>query len=97
MSDEEVDASKDELSQPLSGEDGDSEATDNFDDEESDEGITDDEFAKFLGSDSDDDSDDDEDSEGTGFDDAAANAIDADDDADDDETDLVIIKILKKL
>ena len=83
MSDEEVDASKDELSQPLSGEDGDSEATDNFDDEESDEGITDDEFAKFLGS----DSDDDEDSEGTGFDDAAANAIDADDDADDDETD----------
>ena len=86
MSDEEVDASKDELSQPLSGEDGDSEATDNFDDEESDEGITDDEFAKFLGSDSDDDSDD-EDSEGTGFDDAAANAIDADDDADDDETD----------
>lgn len=87
MSDEEVDASKDELSQPLSGEDGDSEATDNFDDEESDEGITDDEFAKFLGSDSDDDSDDDEDSEGTGFDDAAANAIDADDDADDDETD----------
>ena len=87
MSDEEVDASKDELSQPLSGEDGDSEATDNFDDEESDEGITDDEFAKFLGSDSDDDSDDDEDSEGTGFDDAAANAIDADDDEDDDETD----------
>ena len=87
MSDEEVDASKDELSQPLSGEDGDSEATDNFDDEESDEGITDDEFAKFLGSDSDDDSDDDEDSEGTGFDDAAANAIDADNDADDDETD----------
>ena len=87
MSDEEVDASKDELSQPLSGEDGDSEVTDNFDDEESDEGITDDEFAKFLGSDSDDDSDDDEDSEGTGFDDAAANAIDADDDADDDETD----------
>ena len=87
MSDEEVDASKDELSQPLSGEDGDSEATDNFDDEESDEGITDDEFAKFLGSDSDDDSDDDEDSEGTGFDDAAANAIDADDDSDDDETD----------
>ena len=87
MSDEEVDASKDELSQPLSGEDGDSEATDNFDDEESDEGVTDDEFAKFLGSDSDDDSDDDEDSEGTGFDDAAANAIDADDDADDDETD----------
>ena len=83
MSDEEVDASKDELSQPLSGEDGDSEATDNFDDEESDEGITDDEFAKFLGS----DLDDDEDSEGTGFDDAAANAIDADDDADDDETD----------
>lgn len=83
MSDEEVDASKDELSQPLSGEDGDSEATDNFDDEESDEGITDDEFAKFLGS----DSDDDEDSEGTGFDDAAANAIDADDDSDDDETD----------
>ena len=82
MSDEEVDASKDELSQPLSGEDGDSEATDNFDDEESDEGITDDEFAKFLGSDL-----DDEDSEGTGFDDAAANAIDADDDADDDETD----------
>ena len=60
MSDEEVDASKDELSQPLSGEDGDSEATDNFDDEESDEGITDDEFAKFLGSDSDDDSDDDD-------------------------------------
>ena len=90
MSDEEVDASKDELSQPLSGEDGESEATDNFDDEESDEGVTDDEFAKFLGSDSDDDSDDDyddEDSEGTGFDDAAANAIDADDDADDDETD----------
>ena len=87
MSDEEVDASKDELSQPLSGEDGDSEVTDNFDDEESDEGITDDEFAKFLGSDSDDDSDDDEDSEGTGFDDAAANAIDADDDSDDDETD----------
>ena len=87
MSDEEVDASKDELSQPLSGEDGDSEATDNFDDEESDEGITDDEFAKFLGSDSDDDSDDDEDSEGTGFDDAAANAIDADNDSDDDETD----------
>ena len=87
MSDEEVDVSKDELSQPLSGEDGDSEATDNFDDEESEEGITDDEFAKFLGSDSDDDSDDDEDSEGTGFDDAAANAIDADDDADDDETD----------
>lgn len=86
MSDEEVDASKDELSQPLSGEDGDSEATDNFDDEESDEGVTDDEFAKFLGSDSDDDYDD-EDSEGTGFDDAAANAIDADDDADDDETD----------
>lgn len=86
MSDEEVDASKDELSQPLSGEDGDSEATDNFDDEESDEGVTDDEFAKFLGSDSDDDSDDDEDSEGTGFDDAAANAIDADDDSDDDET-----------
>ena len=86
MSDEEVDASKDELSQPLSGEDGDSEATDNFDDEESDEGITDDEFAKFLGSDSDDDSDDDEDSEGTGFDDAAANAIDADNDSDD-ETD----------
>ena len=83
MSDEEVDASKDELSQPLSGEDGDSEVTDNFGDEESDEGITDDEFAKFLGS----DSDDDEDSEGTGFDDAAANAIDADDDADDDETD----------
>ena len=83
MSDEEVDASKDELSQPLGGEDGESEATDNFDDEESDEGITDDEFAKFLGS----DSDDDEDSEGTGFDDAAANAIDADDDADDDETD----------
>lgn len=83
MSDEEVDASKDELSQPLSGEDGDSEATDNFDDEESDEGITDDEFAKFLGS----DSDDDEDSEGTGFDDAAANAIDADNDSDDDETD----------
>ena len=82
MSDEEVDASKDELSQPLSGEDGDSEATDNFDDEESDEGITDDEFAKFLGS----DSDDDEDSEGTGFDDAAANAIDADNDSDDDET-----------
>ena len=82
MSDEEVDASKDELSQPLSGEDGDSEATDNFDDEESDEGITDDEFAKFLGSDL-----DDEDSEGTGFDDAAANAIDADDDSDDDETD----------
>lgn len=82
MSDEEVDASKDELSQPLSGEDGDSEATDNFDDEESDEGITDDEFAKFLGS----DSDDDEDSEGTGFDDAAANAIDADNDSDD-ETD----------
>ena len=87
MSDEEVDASKDELSQPLSGEDGDSEATDNFDDEESDEGITDDEFAKFLGSDSDDDSNDDEDSEGTGFDDAAANAIDADNDSDDDETD----------
>ena len=87
MSDEEVDASKDELSQPLSGEDGDSEATDNFDDEESDEGVTDDEFAKFLGSDSDDDADDDEDSEGTGFDDAAANAIDADDDTDDDETD----------
>ena len=87
MSDEEVDASKDELSQPLSDEDGDSEATDNFDDEESDEGITDDEFAKFLGSDSDDDSDDDEDSEGTGFDDAAANAIDADDVSDDDETD----------
>lgn len=87
MSDEEVDASKEELSQPLSGEDGDSEATDNFDDEESDEGITDDEFAKFLGSDSDDDSDDDEDSEGTGFDDAAANAIDADDDSDDVETD----------
>ena len=87
MSDEEVDASKDELSQPLSGEDGDSEATDNFDDEESDEGITDDEFAKFLGSDSDDDSDDDEDSEGTGFDNAAANAIDADDDSDDVETD----------
>ena len=86
MSDEEVDASKDELSQPLSGEDGDSEATDNFDDEESDEGVTDDEFAKFLGSDSDDDSDDDEDSEGTGFDDAAANAIDADNDSDD-ETD----------
>lgn len=86
MSDDEVDASKDELSQPLSGEDGDSEATDNFDDEESDEGVTDDEFAKFLGSDSDDDYDD-EDSEGTGFDDAAANAIDADDDADDDETD----------
>lgn len=86
MSDEEVDASKDELSQPLSGEDGDSEATDNFDDEESDEGVTDDEFAKFLGSDSDDDYED-EDSEGTGFDDAAANAIDADDDADDDETD----------
>lgn len=86
MSDEEVDASKDELSQPLSGEDGDSEATDNFDDEESDEGVTDDEFAKFLGSDSDDDYDD-EDSEGTGFDDAAANAIDADDDADEDETD----------
>lgn len=86
MSDEEVDASKDELSQPLSGEDGESEATDNFDDEESDEGVTDDEFAKFLGSDSDDDYDD-EDSEGTGFDDAAANAIDADDDADDDETD----------
>ena len=85
MSDDEVDASKDELSQPLSGEDGDSEATDNFDDEESDEGVTDDEFAKFLGSDSDDY--DDEDSEGTGFDDAAANAIDADDDADDDETD----------
>lgn len=85
MSDEEVDASKEELSQPLSGEDGDSEATDNFDDEESDEGITDDEFAKFLGSDSDDDSD--EDSEGTGFDDAAANAIDADDDSDDVETD----------
>lgn len=83
MSDEEVDASKDELSQPLSGEDGDSEATDNFDDEESDEGITDDEFAKFLGS----DSDDDEDSEGTGFDAAAANAIDADNDSDDDETD----------
>lgn len=83
MSDEEVDASKDELSQPLSSEDGDSEATDNFDDEESDEGITDDEFAKFLGS----DSDEDEDSEGTGFDDAAANAIDADDDSDDDETD----------
>ena len=83
MSDEEVDASKDELSQPLSGEDGDSEATDNFDDEESDEGITDDEFAKFLGS----DLDDDEDSEGTGFDDAAANAIDADNDSDDDETD----------
>lgn len=83
MSDEEVDASKDELSQPLSGEDGESEATDNFDDEESDEGITDDEFAKFLGS----DSDDDEDSEGTGFDDAAANAIDADNDSDDDETD----------
>lgn len=83
MSDEEVDASKDELSQPLSGEDGDSEATDNFDDEESDEGITDDEFAKFLGS----DSDDDEDSEGTGFDNAAANAIDADNDSDDDETD----------
>ena len=83
MSDEEVDASKDELSQPLSGEDGDSEATDNFDDEESDEGITDDEFAKFLGS----DSDNDEDSEGTGFDDAAANAIDADNDSDDDETD----------
>ena len=81
MSDEEVDASKDELSQPLSGEDGDSEATDNFDDEESDEGITDDEFAKFLGSDL-----DDEDSEGTGFDDAAANAIDADNDSDD-ETD----------
>lgn len=87
MSDEEVDASKDELSQPLSGEDGDSEATDNFDDEESDEGVTDDEFAKFLGNDSDDDVDDDEDSEGTGFDDAAANAIDADDDSDDDETD----------
>lgn len=87
MSDEEVDASKDELSQPLSGEDGDSEATDNFDDEESDEGVTDDEFAKFLGSDSDDNSDDDEDSEGTGFDDAAANAIDADNDSDDDETD----------
>lgn len=83
MSDEEVDASKDELSQPLSGEDGDSEATDNFDDEESDEGITDDEFAKFLGS----DSDDDEDSEGTGFDNAAANAIDADNDSDYDETD----------
>ena len=83
MSDEEVDASKDELSQPLSGEDGDSEATDNFDDEESDEGITDDEFAKFLGS----DSYDDEDSEGTGFDTAAANAIDADNDSDDDETD----------
>lgn len=83
MSDEEVDASKDELSQPLSGEDGDSEATDNFDDEESDEGVTDDEFAKFLGS----DSDDDEDSEGTGFDNAAANAIDADNDSDDDETD----------
>lgn len=82
MSDEEVDASKDELSQPLSGEDGDSEATDNFDDEESDEGITDDEFAKFLGSDS-----DDEDSEGTGFDNAAANAIDADNDSDYDETD----------
>lgn len=87
MSDEEVDASKDELSQPLSGEDGESEATDNFDDEESDEGVTDDEFAKFLGSDSDDDSDDDEDSEGTGFDDAAANAIDADNDSDEDETD----------
>lgn len=87
MSDEEVDASKDELSQPLSGEDGDSEATDNFDDEESDEGVTDDEFAKFLGSDSDEDSDDDEDSEGTGFDDAAANAIDADSDSDEDETD----------
>ena len=87
MSDDEVDASKDELSQPLSGEDGDSEATDNFDDEESDEGVTDDEFAKFLGSDSDDDSDDDEDSEGTGFDDAAANAIDADSDSDEDETD----------
>ena len=87
MSDEEVDASKDELSQPLSGEDGDSEATDNFDDEESDEGVTDDEFAKFLGSDSDDDSDDDEDSEGTGFDDAAANAIDADSDSDEDKTD----------
>ena len=87
MSDEEVDASKDELSQPLSGEDGDSEATDNFDDEESDEGVTDDEFAKFLGSDSDDNSDDDEDSEGTGFDDAAANAIDADNDSDEDETD----------
>ena len=83
MSDEEVDASKDELSQPLSGEDGDSEATDNFDDEESDEGITDDEFAKFLGS----DSDDDEYSEGTGFDNAAANAIDADNDSDDDEAD----------
>mgnify|MGYP003370060700 CR=1 FL=1 len=87
MSDEEVDASKDELSQPLSGEDGDSEATDNFEDEESDEGVTDDEFAKFLGSNSDDDSDDDEDSEGTGFDDAAANAIDADNDSDEDETD----------
>lgn len=84
MSDEEVDASKDELSQPLSGEDGDSEVTDNFDDEESDEGITDDEFAKFLGSDS---YDDDADSEGTGFDNAAANAIDADNDSDDDETD----------
>lgn len=80
MSDEEVDASKDELSQPLSGEDGESEPTDDYDDEESDEGVTDDEFAKFLGSDS-----DEEDSDDDGFDDAAANAIDADDS--DDETD----------
>lgn len=94
MSDEEVDANKDELSQPLNGEDnGDSEETDNFGDEESDERVSDDEFAKFLGSDSDDETSDDE--EGTGFDDAAVSAFDSDEteddepdfeDSDDDET-----------
>ncbi len=87
MSDDEVDANKDELSQPLSGENGDSEATDNFSDEESDESddrVSDDEFAKFLGSDSD---DEDSEEDGTGFDDAAADAIDADNDETEDEPD----------
>ena len=79
MSDDEVEASKDELSQPLNDETGDTDNMDNFSDEETDEegGISDDEFASYLGSDDEVDTDFDADEEEPEF--------DADDDEEDDD------------
>ena len=83
MSDEEVEASKDELSQPLDTDD-DVENTDNFSEEETDEedGISDDEFADYLGTDDEEtDTEFDADEEDSEFDET-----DSEDDEEDEET-----------
>ena len=82
MSDEEVEASRDELSQPLDTDD-DVENTDNFSEEETDEedGISDDEFAAYLGTDDEEtDTEFDADEEDSEFDET-----DSEDDEEDEE------------